>query len=172
MKVAEIVSHADHAGGHDQRRGEQRRPDEEERNEAAGEVLVRLAQVDIRAARGRHRGAELRPHQPVGHGENGSQDPADERLRPSQPMSACGPPIAEIMSGIVMKGPIPTICDMLTVVAGNRLSAFTKPWSLPCAVSSAVMALPASSISHFLLSTSPSHNSSALTIPKQALLRA
>jgi hypothetical protein len=57
-------------------------------------------------------------------------------------MSACGPPIAEIMSGIVMKGPMPTIWDMLTVVAGNKPRARTKPWSLPCAVVSPASDLP------------------------------
>src|SRR5215213_9030248 len=45
----------------------------------------------------------------------------------THPMSACGPPIAEIMSGIVMKGPMPTIWDMLTVVAGNKPRARRSP---------------------------------------------
>src|SRR5215208_6959465 len=68
----------------------------------------------------------------------------------THPMSACGPPIAEIMSGIVMKGPMPTICDMLIVVAGKRPKALTKPSSLPCAVVSPASDLPDVAISYLL----------------------
>ena len=38
----------------------------------------------------------------------------------SQPSNAWGPPIAVIMSGRVMNGPVPTMLDMLIAVAFNR----------------------------------------------------
>jgi hypothetical protein len=39
----------------------------------------------------------------------------------------CGPPMAEMISGIVMNGPIPTICAMFSEVAGNRPMARMNP---------------------------------------------
>src|SRR5215217_7315852 len=47
VEVGDVVGHADHTRRHDQGHGEQRRPDEEERHEAARRVLVGFAQVDI-----------------------------------------------------------------------------------------------------------------------------
>src|SRR5918912_2687951 len=55
---------------------------------------------------------------------------------------------------------------MLTVLAGNRLSAMTKPSSLPCAVSTLASGLPDVSIIHLFPVTSQ-HKSSPLTTLEQ-----
>ena len=41
----------------------------------------------------------------------------------SQPSMDCGPPMEAINSGIVMKGPIPTMFDMFRAVAGSKPNA-------------------------------------------------
>src|SRR5215204_5761581 len=76
------------------------------------------------------------------------------------------------MRGIVMKGPMPTICDMLTVVAGNRPKALTKPSSLPCAVVFSASDLPDVAISYLPPKNVPCANSSSVASPAQALVSA
>lgn len=44
-----------------------------------------------------------------------------------QPSSACGPCIAERISGMVRNGPTPTICSMFAVRAGNRPMPRVRP---------------------------------------------
>src|SRR5215212_8060240 len=63
----------------------------------------------------------------------------------THPMSACGPPI----------------CDMLTVVAGKRPRALTKPSSLPCAVVFSASDLPEVAIRFLLPKNVPCANSSS-----------
>ena len=68
--------------------------------------------------------------------DRGIDAPSSAQTRPShsaisapmiQPIITCGPPMAEMISGIVMNGPIPTICAMLSEVAGNRPMARMNP---------------------------------------------
>ena len=80
-EVTEIVGHPDHAGGHDQRRDQQRRPHEHERHEAAGGVLVGLAQERVGASGARHGRPELGPDQPVQQRDDRADDPAQDGLR-------------------------------------------------------------------------------------------
>ena len=47
----------------------------------------------------------------------------------TQPRMAWGPPMAAMISGIVMNGPIPTIWAMFSAVAGNSPSARMNPRS-------------------------------------------
>lgn len=43
------------------------------------------------------------------------------RMAPAiQPMTACGPPMAATMIGMVMNGPMPHICVMLMAVPENK----------------------------------------------------
>src|ERR1700751_3227619 len=57
--------------------------------------------------------------------------PNSDQTSPSQlaitapanhPSSACGPPMADRMSGIVMNGPTPTMLSMFEARAGNKVS--------------------------------------------------
>src|ERR1039457_5727847 len=45
----------------------------------------------------------------------------------TQPAIACGPPIATRISGIVMNGPRPTICDMFRAIAEDSPSPLIRP---------------------------------------------
>ena len=109
-EVAQVGHEPVDAGGHDQRDEQDRGPDEQERHEPPGAVLEGLPQVDVGAAGARHRGAELGPDQAV----------ASARSAPkTQPITACGPPKATTIAGMVMNGPMPHICDMLMAVASS-----------------------------------------------------
>jgi hypothetical protein len=61
--------------------------------------------------------------------EDGMAEASSAQTRPSQtassapriqPSTACGPPIEATMSGMVRKGPTPTMFDMFMAVACNR----------------------------------------------------
>jgi hypothetical protein len=80
----EVLDDPDDARRHDQRNGEHRRPDEQERHEAAGAVLEALAEVEVRPARARHRRAELGPYEAVGEREQRAEDPPEHRLRAAE----------------------------------------------------------------------------------------
>ena len=58
----------------------------------------------------------------------------------SQPIIACGPPSADISSGMVMNGPMPTMFVMFRAVACNRLKRRAK-WGCDAVGKPGVMVL-------------------------------
>ena len=71
----------DDPGGHDQRDEKHCAPDEQERHQTTSTVLERFTQIDVRAARAGHGGAEFGPDEAVGEREDGADDPAEHRFR-------------------------------------------------------------------------------------------
>jgi hypothetical protein len=80
-QVAEVLDEPDHSGRHDQRDEQHDAPDKQERHESPGSVLESFAQVDVRPAGSRHRGAQFGPDQSVCHGEDRADQPAKHGLR-------------------------------------------------------------------------------------------
>ena len=81
-EVLRVLREPDAARGHRQRGAERQLEDEQERQPAADTWTVHGAQVLDRPARAGQGGAEFRPHQPVAHGEQRAEHPADHGLRP------------------------------------------------------------------------------------------
>ena len=110
QEVGQVLFEPDDAGRHDQRDRQNDRPDEQERHQLPGPVLKRLPAIQVGAARSGHRRAQFRPDQAV----------TDREQRPGYPTIAWGPANVATISGIVMNGPMPTICVMLIADADSR----------------------------------------------------
>ena len=80
--VARVSAEPDVPGGDFQRAAEHELPDEQERHQPPEPLASeRLAQIMERAARARHRRAQLAPYHPVAEHDHESDDPAQQRLR-------------------------------------------------------------------------------------------
>ena len=83
--VAGVLGEADVARRDLQRPAQHELPDEEKRHQPPERLAAeRFAQIAERAARRRHRGAELAPHHAVADDDHERDDPAEHRLRAAE----------------------------------------------------------------------------------------
>ena len=108
-----VVGKAKSAGRDAERRLEQRLPDIEEGHQAAEAIRRRRLRAEKRNCR--RPGAWRRRVRPR-RSRRGRQG----RLRATQARMHCGPPIARMMKGMTMKGPMPTMNVMFREVASMR----------------------------------------------------
>ena len=81
-EVGSVTRQSDGAGSNRERRAEGKLPDKKKGNQSAESArAVDLAQITVRSTRPGHGRAQFRPDQPVAHGEDRAEDPAQHGLR-------------------------------------------------------------------------------------------